>query len=142
MFRGNKPTSTVYSFIQSTIHLSIDWVVVVVDHGVLLFLEVITTDAPQHQHGDKADFRPWLFIFIFYFYLFSSCIWLLETAWSCGLPDPGCEQDEGGLIHVFLLHSAYLCRFWPGIGPDLLGSIIGDGFCRPRVVYWTGLEMG
>lgn len=118
----------------------------VVDHGALLFLEVIAMDASQHRDGHKADIRPWLFIFILFFYLFSSCIWVLETAWSGGLPDPGYEQDEGGLIYVFLvlllLLLASLCRFWPGIGPDLLGSIIGDGFCRPRVVYWTGLEIG
>jgi hypothetical protein len=113
----------------------------VADHGAPLFLEVIAMDASQHRDGDKADIWPWLFLFLLYFYLFSSCIWLLETAWSGGLPDPGYEQDEGVLIYVFLL-LAYLCHFWPGIGPDLLGSIIGDGFCRPRVVYWTGLEIG
>lgn len=79
---------------------------------------------------------------LYFIYLFSSSIWLLETAWSGGLPDPGYEQDEGGLVYVFLLLLAYLCRFWPGIGPDLPESIIGDGFCRPRVVYGTGLEIG
>ena len=71
-----------------------------------------------------------------YFILYSS---LLFGYWKSlglvGCQNPGMSKTKGG-DYVFLL--AYLCRFWPGIGPDLLGSIIGDGFCRPRVVYGFG----
>ena len=110
----------------------------VIDHGTLLFIEVIATDASQHRDGDKADIRPWLYIFYFLFFIFIYSR-LVFGYWKrlglVGCQIPGMSKMKGVwfmfFLHTFVVFGQELARICLDL---LLATVFVDlAWCTGRV---------